>query len=218
MHVQMSGIDLEGSIRNMKSTDVSKAKNSALASLARGATHTLILAALALAIALTGLGPTSATAQTESAEPAEPADQSEPSEPSEQSAADVGSPPTVVQQSPGDVQLHAGETATLEGGALLVRMVQVAEDSRCPMDVMCVWMGRAVVTLHVVLDGVDRGDVDVTLYHGPQNPQNPRSPGLDATVDRYVISLADLQPYPVASQPRPLDQRVATIRVTTATP
>ena len=186
--------------------------NGALASLARGATHTLILAALGLAIALAGLDAPSATAPTESAEPADQA------EPSEQSAADVGSPPTVVQQSPGDVQLHAGETATLEGGALLVRMVQVAEDSRCPMDVMCVWMGRAVVTLHVVLDGVDRGDVDVTLYHGPQNPQNPRSPGLDATVDRYVISLADLQPYPVASQPRPLDQRVATIRVTTATP
>ena len=33
-----------------------------------------------------------------------------------------------------------------------------------------------------------------------------------------MISLADLQPYPVASKPQPLDQRVATIRVTTATP
>ena len=80
---------------------------------------------------------------------------------------------------------------------------------------MCVWMGRAVVGLHVVLDGVDRGDVDVTLYPGPQTRG---SPDLDATVDRYVISLADLQPYPVAGNPQPLDQRVATIRVTTATP
>ena len=130
-----------------------KNSNGPLAATARGATHILILAALALA--LTGLGPASATAQTTSPEPTAP-------------AADVGDPPIVVQQSPGDVQLHVGETATLEGGALLVTMVQVAEDSRCPMDVMCVWMGRAVVTLHVVLDGADRGDVDVTLYPGPE--------------------------------------------------
>ena len=116
---------------------------------------------------------------------------------------------------PGDVQLRVGETATLDGGALQISMVQVSEDSRCPMNVMCVWMGRAVVGLHVMVDGVDRGDVNVTLYPGRQ-PQNMAD--ADATVDRYVISLADLQPYPVAGQPRPLDQRVATIRVTPATP
>ncbi len=173
------------------------------AALTRGATHTLILAALGLAIGLAGLVPTAATAQVEAAEQVKQAQQAE-------STADVGSPPVEVQQLPGDAQLRVGETATFEGGALQVSMVQVSEDSRCPMDVMCVWMGRAVVGLHVVLDGVDRGDVDVTLYPGRQ-PQG--SPGSDATVDRFVISLADLQPYPQASQPQPLDQRVATIRV-----
>jgi hypothetical protein len=170
----------------MTNSTAGTTKNGTLAALARGATHAVILAALGLSIGLTGLAPSAATAQVEA-----------------------------IQQVPADVQMHVGETATLEGGALQLSMVQVSEDSRCPMDVMCVWMGRAVVGLHVVLDGVDRGDVNVTLYPGPQTR---RSPDLDATIDRYVISLVDLQPYPRAGQPEPLDQRIATIRVTAATP
>ena len=181
----------------MMNSESRTTSNGALAALARGVTHTVILAALGLSIGLTGLAPSAVTAQVEATQQAEP-------------TAEVGASPAPAQQLPGDVQLHVGETATLEGGALQFTMVQVSEDSRCPMDVMCVWMGRAVVGLHVVLDGVDRGDVSVTLNPGPQSQ---RSPELDATVDRYVISLVDLQPYPRASQPEPLDQRVATIRI-----
>jgi hypothetical protein len=187
----------------MMNRDVRTTKHGALAPRVRGAGHILILAALGLAIGLAGLLPVSATAQPEAAEPSVTAEQAEP-------IADVGTPPTDVQQLPGDVQLRVGETATFDGGALQLSMIEVSEDSRCPRDVMCVWMGRAVVRLHVVLAGVDRGDVSVTLYPGPRTQ---RSPDLDATVDRYVISLVDLQPYPSAGNPQPLDQRVATIRV-----
>lgn len=179
-----------------------------LAAVARGTTHALILAALGLTLGFAGTTPPSATAQVETTEHP---DVTTP----EESATEAGTPRSVSPQVPGDVQLRVGETATLEGGALEVSMVQVSEDSRCPMNVMCVWTGRAVVGLHVVLDGVDRGDVNVTLYPG-RRPQNASD--ADATVDRYVISLVDLQPYPVAGQPQPLDQRVATLRVTPATP
>jgi hypothetical protein len=114
---------------------------------------------------------------------------------------------------PADVHLHVGDTVTLDGGALQVSLEQVAEDSRCPMDVMCVWQGRALVELHVTVDGVDRGLVSATLVPGPQ-----RLPDLDAIVERYAFSLTDLQPYPQASQPQPLDQRVATLHVSPWTP
>jgi hypothetical protein len=113
-------------------------------------------------------------------------------------------------QAPTDIQLRVGETATLDGGALQVGPVQVLEDSRCPMDAMCVWMGRAVVSLHVTVDGVDRGDVSVTLS---PSPRTEHSPDLDAHVDRYVLALLDLQPYPRAGQPQPLEQRTATIHI-----
>jgi hypothetical protein len=163
----------------------------------RGVAHALLLTIVALTAGIGALLPAVAVAEMQ-----EPA-------PAPSSSPDPGS--TV----PADIQLQAGQTATLEGGALQVTFVDVIEDSRCPMDVMCVWMGQAVVSLHVVLDGVDRGEVVVTLYPGPQ-ARGPRYH--DATVDRYVLSLADLQPYPRAGQPQPLDQRVATIRVAPATP
>ena len=85
--------------------------------------------------------------------------------------------PDSSMQAPTDIQLRVGETATLDGGALQVTLVQVVEDSRCPMNAMCVWMGRAVVSLHVTVDGVDRGDATATLSPGPMTE---RSPDLDA--------------------------------------
>lgn len=161
--------------------------------LGRGVSHALLLTVVALAAGLGALLPAVAVAQLEDPVP-------------------LPAPGTTV---PGDVQLQVGQTATLDGGALQVTFVDVIEDSRCPMDVMCVWMGRAIVALHVVVDGVDRDEVMVTLYPGPQAQ---RQPDRDAMVDRYVLSLADLQPYPRAGQPQPLDQRVATIHVMHATP
>jgi len=113
---------------------------------------------------------------------------------------------------PADIELRVGQSATLDEGALEISLVQMVEDSRCPMNVMCVWMGRAVVSVHVTVDGVDRGDATVTLSPGPMTEQ---STDLNATVDRYTLILGDLQPYPRAGQPQPLEQRVATIHVST---
>jgi hypothetical protein len=111
---------------------------------------------------------------------------------------------------PTDLQLRVGDTATLDGGALQVSLVKVEEDSRCPANVMCVWAGRAVVRLHATVDGTDRGEVTASLY--PGRPRQQPS-DLDAVVDRYVLSLTGLQPYPMAGQDQPADQEVATIRV-----
>jgi hypothetical protein len=160
--------------------------NGRLGAVRRCLGHAALLAVVGLAIGLAAFGPTLADAQVQL--PAR----------------------TETPQTPTDLQLHVGETATVDDGALLLTLVEVTEDSRCPKDVMCVWMGRAVVALHVVVDGVDRGDTDVTLMPARQ-PQGATD--ANATIDRYVITLADLQPYPAASQPQPLDQRVATLRV-----
>jgi hypothetical protein len=111
---------------------------------------------------------------------------------------------------PADLQLHVGDEATLDDGALTVALVQVEEDSRCPANVTCVWAGRAVVRLHATVDGTDRGEVTASLYPGRRR-QQPSD--LDAVVDRYVFSLTDLQPYPRTDQDQPPDQKVATLRV-----
>jgi hypothetical protein len=52
---------------------------------------------------------------------------------------------------PGVVAVRIGETADL-GGGLLVRPVEVLEDSRCPHNARCVWAGR--LRLRVNVEGV----------------------------------------------------------------
>jgi hypothetical protein len=163
--------------------------------LARLMTHAAVLLVLGLAIGLTTVT-ASADARPDTPGPVSQTEQ-------------VNAP-----QAPADVELRVGETATLDGGALLVTLAEVTEDSRCPRNVMCVWSGRAVVTLHVVVDGTDHGDVPATMY---PTPRNQPSPQLDATVDRYVLSLTGLQPYPDTSQTQPVE-RVATVHVAPATP
>jgi hypothetical protein len=177
---------------------------------ARAVGHALVLAGVVLIVGLivglTGLTPPVATAQIETTDGPDP---------SLDPFIDIASEtfPAPATELPADVQLRLGETAALDGGALQLTFSQVAEDSRCPRDVLCIWMGRAVVRLEVVVDGVERHSATVTLYPGPRTQ---RSPDLDATVGRYVLSLADLQPYPTAGRAGRTDppaERVATIHV-----
>ena len=154
----------------------------------RRLTHGLVLAAIGLIVGVTSL--TASAAESEQTQ--EPA-------------------PVVasVPRSPADVQLKVGKSATVDDGALKITLLAVTEDSRCPKDVLCVWSGRAVVVLHVELDGVDQGDAKATLMPGRQGPSD-----LDAAVGRYILGLTDLQPYPDRSHPEPTLEPVATIRVT----
>lgn len=55
---------------------------------------------------------------------------------------------------PGEaVELAVGESVALAGETRAVTFVRVAEDSRCPRGVTCVWAGRAVVELALALPG-----------------------------------------------------------------
>lgn len=169
-------------------------------SLVRGATHALMLVAIGLVAGLTSL--TASAAEPEAAEP----EAAESAQGRDQLPVAV-----IVLQSPADVQLKVGESATLDRGALTVTLLAVTEDSRCPKDVLCVWSGQAVVALHVELDGLDRGEAKATLLPGRRD-----QPHLAATVDRYVLTLTDVQPYPDRSHPEPTLETVATLHVTTA--
>ena len=57
---------------------------------------------------------------------------------------------------PGVVAVGIGGTADL-GGGLIVRPLEVLEDSRCPQNARCVWAGR--LRLRIAVDGV--GNVEV---------------------------------------------------------
>src|SRR5688500_19309113 len=48
-----------------------------------------------------------------------------------------------------DFDLKPGQTARVDGTAITVSFVGVPEDSRCPVDVQCVWAGNGAVSLVV---------------------------------------------------------------------
>ena len=67
---------------------------------------------------------------------------------------------SIRQASARRVELRFDETA--ESGELTLRWLTV-EDSRCPVDVVCIWAGQVVITLE--LTGGDDETVELQLVH-----------------------------------------------------
>ena len=98
--------------------------------------------------------------------------------------------------------LHVGETAALAGTTLSLTFERVPEDSRCPINVNCVWAGNAVVRLAVRVAGAprvplvqhtttndNRGDkkdayLERLVQHAPA-----RTEGTALTQDQYAATL-----------------------------
>jgi hypothetical protein len=99
-------------------------------------------------------------------------------------------------------KLRAGTSAILRDG-LKVAFDGVRSDSRCPMDVMCVWAGDAVVTVR--LSQPAGGQVERELHTD--------SRGSEASYLAYSIRLVALAPYPRSAQPIQPDEYVASLAV-----
>jgi len=82
--------------------------------------------------------------------------------------------------------------AQVQHSDLSVTLTDVLDDSRCPSDVECVWMGNARVVL--TLKKLPQGDpVQVELNTNPSFPQK-------VEFENYEITLVDLKPYPVSTE------------------
>lgn len=86
-----------------------------------------------------------------------------------------------------------GQSAAIAGTSLRVRFAELAEESRCPKNVVCVWMGNAKIRLDVT----SNGRTESVYLNTAGNSQFPR----EATVFGTRIRLIDLQPYPQDPQP-----------------
>ena len=94
--------------------------------------------------------------------------------------------------------LAPGESAVAGDDGLRVSFESVTEDSRCPMDAICVWAGRVVV--------------DVTAGRGEAR-HFALSPGDAADVDGLRLRLVRVEPYPSATAPIPASAYRATFVV-----
>jgi hypothetical protein len=103
-----------------------------------------------------------------------------------------------------EFQLRAGETVVVEGADFAVRFEQVASDSRCPADAICVTLGDAEAVFTVTRLG--RPASRVALRTGPAEAQR-------STVGDFTLTLTQLDPYPYSGRPiSPSDYR-ASLRV-----
>ncbi len=102
-----------------------------------------------------------------------------------------------------DFVLEVGQTVLVEGAGFGITFVAVTEDSRCPVDVTCVWAGNATVELKVSMS--DAVDTTVTL----NTDLEPRA----TTIGRHELRLVALAPVPRSDvRIAPGDYR-ATLRV-----
>lgn len=85
-----------------------------------------------------------------------------------------------------DFVLRVGQTVLVEGAGFGITFVAVTEDSRCPVDVTCVWAGNATVELKVGM--TDAVDTTVTL----NTDLEPKA----TTIGRHQLRLVALAPVP----------------------
>jgi hypothetical protein len=95
--------------------------------------------------------------------------------------------------------LAPGQTAQVEGSGLRVTFESVTADSRCPVDVTCVWEGDAVVV--VSLRPASAGAAQHELHTAGRYPS-------EAEEGDYRVRLVDLAPAPrQGGSSRPGDYR-----------
>lgn len=85
-----------------------------------------------------------------------------------------------------EFELRNGRSVRVEGERLTVSFTRVAEDSRCPEGVQCVWAGNAKVVLR--LSKARRRTSTVSLNTGVDPKQ--------ADYRGYEVRLVKLDPYP----------------------
>jgi hypothetical protein len=97
-----------------------------------------------------------------------------------------------------------GETTFVEN--IEIRFGGVLEDSRCPVDVQCVWAGNAQAALGVGPRRGTQGPTEQVLLNTSQGAQSGESWGLRLT-------LVDLTPAPRSTQPIPPEDYLIRLKV-----
>lgn len=112
-------------------------------------------------------------------------------------------PGTAGEDGPQTVELAVGEEASVPGTVVRVAFLGVEEDSRCPVDVTCVWEGDAAVRLGLTAGS---GPTHLHVLHTALEPEAVDFNGLRVT-------LVEVAPEPREGEPVPVDDYVVTLRL-----
>ncbi len=112
--------------------------------------------------------------------------------------AQEGSPPKLGEE----FELAVHQTAQISAENISVTFQGVLEDSRCPVDVTCIWAGLAKVSLQVSVSGQER---ELSLSTSP--PEN------SAVFENYTFWLISVRPVPRSDQNIHSSAYFVTVRV-----
>lgn len=109
----------------------------------------------------------------------------------------------VVAQPGATFSLPVGRTAVVSGHSARITFNRVTDDSRCPIDVVCVWAGDAPIELTISRDGSSEtrtlsliapnneivvGDVRIRLVGLTPAPKQAEPPATRAYVAQLVVT------------------------------
>lgn len=96
---------------------------------------------------------------------------------------------------PATVQLQVGQSTFFSSDDLVVRFIDVPQDSRCPDSpvIDCAWEGEAVVRVQLTTRGRILGAPLLSTH--PNNGSSPNAVRLEG----YLLRVIQLDPYPVDS-------------------
>lgn len=101
--------------------------------------------------------------------------------------------------------LQVNQSAKIISEDITITFLNVTADSRCPADVMCVWMGQADIELFV-----QKGDEESTINLSIGGDSSPE----ESIFDMYLIQLMELSPYPYSTEVIRPDEYTATLKIT----
>lgn len=98
--------------------------------------------------------------------------------------------------------VREGQQVVVDGAQLTIRFQDVTEDSRCAVDVQCVWEGRGVLVLRLSAPGREPAEVKLSTLQAEQS----------GVYGDYRVTLKNLDPKP-RSGGSPPETYIATLEV-----
>lgn len=85
--------------------------------------------------------------------------------------------------------LKVNQTASIASENIEIKLINVSEDSRCPVGVQCIWQGQVTVNLNLIKNNNTVENFNLTNRSGDENLASK-------LVDGYQIKVVKVEPYP----------------------
>ncbi|NEP51768.1 MAG: hypothetical protein F6K65_24435 [Moorea sp. SIO3C2] len=92
-----------------------------------------------------------------------------------------------------EIQLHIDQMALMASKTMQVKVLDIVEDSRCPVDVVCVQPGQVTIAFEVIKENSQPEEVELTLRAAQENLAVKN-------FDGYSMTLKNVEPLPMTNQ------------------